>query len=128
MKKRIIRSLLYAVLFMGFSLLTEIVLMVVFRLKVPEDNRILAPALLAVAPTLAAWICRYRGIFVVLALVFSTIVLTLLFTAVFGRITGVSTGLVEPIFVRSLAGFAAGLIAETFSRRQERQRQKSEGE
>jgi len=128
MKKRIVQSLIYAVLFMGLSLLTEIVLMVVFKLKVPEHNRILAPALLAVAPTLAAWICRYRGLSVVLVLVLSTILFTLLFTAIFGRITGISTGLAGPIFVRSLAGFAAALIAGALASRQERKDQKSEGE
>jgi hypothetical protein len=93
------------------SLALEAALMIVGRLKVPQDNAILAPVVLTIPPVLAAWICGYRwpkemGVVAVLLSV-----LTLGFTLLAGRLTGVSTGFLEPIVVRALSGFLAGAFA-----------------
>jgi hypothetical protein len=88
------------------AILAPVVLTV--PLQVPQDNAILAPVVLTVPPVLAAWICGYRRpkAWIIAAALLS--VLTLGFTLLAGRLTGVSTGLVQPIIVRALAGFVAG--------------------
>ncbi|MBI5395614.1 MAG: hypothetical protein HZA91_09995 [Verrucomicrobia bacterium] len=99
-----------AIIYMVVSLAVEAALMVVGHLKVPQDNAILAPVVLTIPPVLAAWICGYRWPkeLVLVAIVLS--VLTLGLTLLAGRLTGVSTGLLEPIIVRAIAGFLAGSI------------------
>ena len=101
----------FALLYMGLSLVVEIFLIVVIRLRVPEDNAKIAPVLLTIPPVLAAWISGFRrpprDLWTVAAL---ASVLTLLVTAVVTRITGINTGLVEPIINRSAAGWLAAVI------------------
>jgi hypothetical protein len=101
----------FAILYTGLSLGVEIVLIVVFRLKVPENNAIIAPIILTMPPLLAGLLSGYRR---PLALLFRvavlTSVLTLLITVVVTRISGISTGLVEPIINRSVAGWLAATI------------------
>ena len=99
-----------AVVYVALSLAVEAALMVVGRLRVPQDNAILAPVVLTVPPLLAAWATgrrRPRDL-VVLAVLLS--VLTLVLTLAAGRLTGVKTGLAEPLIVRAVAGFLAGLV------------------
>lgn len=100
----------YAIVYVGFSLGVEILLMVVFRLQVPRDNAVLTPFVLIIPPGLAAWLCGYRGKKQLLVLWVLTLFLTLLITGVFGRITGVSTGLAAPLIIRTTAGYMALLV------------------
>lgn len=101
----------FAILYVALSMAIEIVLMVVFRLKVPADNARIAPILLTVPPILAAGISGFRRPlrdFWTVALL--SAVLTLVVTIVVTRLTGINTGLAEPIFNRSLAGLLAALV------------------
>lgn len=99
-----------ALVYVALSLAVEAALMIVGRLRVPQDNAILAPVVLTVPPLLAAWATGRRRprTLIVLAVLLS--VLTLGLTLIAGRLTGVSTGMAEPLIVRALAGFLAGLI------------------
>jgi hypothetical protein len=99
-----------AIIYAAVSLAVEAGLIVVGGLRVPQDNAVIAPIVLTIPPVLAAWIAGYRRPkeWVILALLASA--LTLGLTLLAGRITGISTGLVEPIIVRTLAGFLAGAI------------------
>src|SRR5262245_44191218 len=98
----------FAVLYMGLSMGLEIVLIVVFRLRVPEDNKVIAPILLTIPPALAASCSGYRrplkSFLTVAAL---AAILTLVLTLAVNRLTGVTTGVVEPIFNRLAAGWLA---------------------
>jgi hypothetical protein len=100
-----------ALIYVVVSLAVEAALMIVGRLKVPQHNFILAPVVLTVPPLLVAWICGYRcpKELIVVAVLLSA--LTLALTVIFGKLTGVSTGMTEPIIVRSLAGYLAGTTA-----------------
>jgi len=100
-----------AIIYVAVSLAVEAALMVVGHLKVPQHNAILAPVVLTIPPLLVAWICGYRRPKELVAVAVLLSVLTLGLTVTFGRITGVSTGMLEPIIVRTLAGFIAGMIA-----------------
>jgi len=100
-----------AIIYVAVSLAVEAALMVVGHLKVPQHNAILAPVVLTIPPLLVAWICGYRRPKELVAVALLLSVLTLGLTVTFGRLTGVSTGMVEPIIVRTLAGFLAGMIA-----------------
>jgi len=78
---------------------------------VPGDNARIAPVVLTVPPALAAALSGYRRPFEDF-LVIATLaaILTLLITAVVSRLSGVSTGLVEPIINRSVAGWLAATL------------------
>jgi hypothetical protein len=99
-----------AIIYAAVSLAVEAGLIVVGGLRVPEDNAVIAPIVLTIPPVLAAWIAGYRRPkeWIILAILAS--VLTLGLTLLACRITGISTGLAEPIVVRTLAGFLAGTI------------------
>ena len=101
----------FAILYLAVSLAVEIVLIVVFRLRVPQDNRILAPIVLTVPPALTTWIAGYRSPAKLAALTLITALLTLVVTIIVTRITGKNVGLTEPIISRSVAGFLAMAIA-----------------
>jgi hypothetical protein len=100
-----------ALIYVVVSLAVEAALMVAGHLKVPQHNFILAPVVLTVPPLLVAWICGYRRPKELIAVAILLSVLTLALTAIGGKLTGVSTGMTEPIIVRSLAGFLAAIIA-----------------
>jgi hypothetical protein len=108
----------FAVLYTAVSLTVEAILIVVARLKVPEDNALIAPVVLTVPPMLAAAFSGFRhplrDLLTVAAL---ASILTLLITVVVTRVTGVSTGLAEPILNRSIAGWLGALITNRVSRR-----------
>jgi hypothetical protein len=97
----------YAVLYVAVSLITEITLLTIGRLRIPQDNAVLGPVVLSVPPALAAWLFGYRRPRSFLALAGLTAITTLVLTAIAGRLTGVRTGLAEPIVVRTLSGFVA---------------------
>jgi hypothetical protein len=102
---------------MGLSMALEIVLIAVVGLRVPRDNAIIAPLLLTISPVSAAFLSGYLrpkefGLLIVL-----TVVLTILFVLVFSRLTGISTGLLPPIIIRSLAGFLAAAITNRLAPR-----------
>ena len=99
-----------AIIYAAVSLAVEAGLIVVGGLRVSEDNAVIAPIVLTIPPVLAAWIAGYRRPkeWIILAILAS--VLTLGLTLLACRITGISTGLAEPIVVRTLAGFLAGTI------------------
>ena len=100
------RPWVYGLIYMGLSMAIEIVLLVVFRLKIPQDNGIIAPILLIASPILAAWICGYRRPPEMVLAVVITIVFTLLLVMGFGRVTGI----LAPVIIRSTAGFAAAWL------------------
>jgi hypothetical protein len=104
------RTWAFGVIYMALSIAVEVLLIAVAGLKVPDDNAILAPVLLAVSPVLAALIAGYRRPAECLLVMLLTIALTVFFVVVFGRVTGISTGLLAPILIRSLAGLLAALI------------------
>lgn len=76
----------------------------------PRDNAILAPVVLTIPPALSAWICGYRRFKAILVISAWLSALTLILTMVIGKLTGISTGMVEPVFHRGLAGLLAGVI------------------
>jgi hypothetical protein len=96
---------------------TEIVLIVVFRLKVPGDNAIIAPIILTIPPVMAARIAGYRAGRGLFLLAGWTAVLTLGVTLLVTHFTGVSTGLTEPLINRPVAAFLAAVIANRILRR-----------
>jgi len=97
---------------MALSMALEIALIVVGRLRVPQDNAIIAPILLTVSPIAAALICGYRRPGELVLVAFLAVFFTLLFVMVFGRITGISTGIVPPIVIRTLAGLLAAVVTD----------------
>jgi len=101
----------FALAYTGVSLVSEVALIVVGGLKVPEDNAVIAPVILTAPPLLAAWLSGYRRLDDLLAAAVLAASLTLGLTMVAGRVTGVSTGLAEPIAVRLAAGFLACTVA-----------------
>lgn len=101
----------FALLYMGLSMALEIVLIVVGRLRVPDDNAVIAPVLLTVAPLLAAGLSGYRrpaSAFLTVAGLAAS--LTLVLTLGVNRLTGISTGMLEPILNRTAAGWLAAAI------------------
>lgn len=101
----------YAILYTALSMAIEIVLIVVFRLKVPQHNTIIAPIILILPPMLAAWIAGYRSRKEFLVLAGLTAVLTVIVTLTVTHFTGVSTGLREPLINRPIAAFLAAVMA-----------------
>ena len=104
----------FAVFYMAVSMLVEIVLIVGVGWRVPKDNARIAPVLLTLAPVLAAGFSGFRRPlkdFLTVAALAS--ILTLLITIVVSRLSGISTGLIEPIINRSIAGW----LAATFMNR-----------
>ena len=106
-----------ALIYVGVSLVLEAALIVVGGLRVPRDNAILAPVVLTLPPLLTGLTCGYRWPKGVLILAGCLAVLTLGLTLLVGKLTGISTGLVEPLVVRSLAGFLAGVITNRIAAR-----------
>lgn len=102
---------LFAVIYTAISMVTEIILIVVFRLKIPEDNVIIAPIILTIPPLLAARVAGYRMGRGLCLLAILTAVLTLAVTLIVTHFTGVSTGLREPLINRPVAAFLAAIIA-----------------
>jgi hypothetical protein len=103
------RAALYALVYAGLSLGAEVVLLVVFRLRVPQDNRIIAPVVLVAPPVAAAWRAQRRMSAATVALAVLTSALTVVSTVIVTRATGKSVGLLEPMLARPLAGFLAAL-------------------
>jgi hypothetical protein len=81
------------------------------RTSFPQHNAILVLVVLTIPPLLVAWICGYRQPKELVTVAVLLSALTLALTVTFGKLTGVSTGMIEPILVRALAGFLAGTIA-----------------
>jgi hypothetical protein len=106
---------LYAVVYTALSLATEIVLIVVFRLKIPLHNTIIAPIILTLPPMLTAWIAGYRTRREFLLLAGLTAVLTVVVTLTVTHFTGVSTGLREPLINRPIAAVLAAIFANRLS-------------
>jgi hypothetical protein len=110
------RPLVFGATFMALSMAIEIVLIVVGRLRVPDDDATIAPILLIVSPLAAAVICGYRRPAALLTIAVLTVVLTIAAVGVVGRLTGISTGIAAPIVLRTVAGtLAAALTARTIS-------------
>lgn len=102
----------FAIVYTLLSLCIEALLLVVFRLRIPQDNGIIAPIVLTVPPLAAAWCSGFRRPFqdlITVAVLAS--VLTLVVTIIGTRLSGVSTGLLEPIINRFIAGALAAVIA-----------------
>lgn len=104
------RAWFFALVYMMLSIGMEIVLIVIFRLRVPQDNRIIAPVILTLPPVLAAWLCGYRRPGQLVSLALLATLLTVLITVTVNKLTGIKTGLAEPIVNRLLAGFLAGWL------------------
>lgn len=106
----------FAGFYMATSLLVEIFLMVGVGWKVPQDNARIAPVLLTLAPALAAALSGFRRpLKDLLTVVAFASLLTLLITVVVSRLSGISTGLIEPIINRSIAGWLAAAITNRLS-------------
>jgi len=102
---------LFAIVYTALSMATEIVLIVVFRLKIPQHNAVIAPIILSGPPMLAAWFAGYRSRKEFIVLAGLTAVLTLIVTLTVTHFTGVSTGLREPLINRPIAAVLAAVIA-----------------
>jgi hypothetical protein len=104
------KSWAFAIIYMFLSLAIEAAVMILFGLRVPQDVPTLRLVVLTIPPALATWVCGYRKPkeFALLALLAS--VLTAGISMLVGRLTGVSTGMIEPIINRSIAGFLAAEI------------------
>jgi hypothetical protein len=102
---------MFGLVFMALSVALEIFLVVVMRLRAPQDDAIIALILLTVSPIAAALICGYRRPKELIIVSFLAVLFTVLFVMVFGRITGISTGIVPPIVIRTLAGLLAAVVA-----------------
>ena len=100
----------FAVIYMVLSLGVEASLIIFGGLRVPEDNAKIAPVILVLPPILAALLAGYRGRKEFIILVVLTAVFTVAVTLTVNRITGISTGLVEPMINRSIAGFLAAVV------------------
>lgn len=105
------RPLAFAIVYMLISMGTEIVLIAAVGLRIPEDNRFIAPVLLTLPPLLAPLVCGYRRPKGYAVAALSTAVLTVAITRATNVLTGIDTGVVEPIVTRSIAGFLGALIA-----------------
>ena len=95
---------------MALSMLIEIALLVVCKLRIPQDNATIAPILFITSPTIAALLCHYRRPFEFFLLSCLAILFTLFLVFVFSRLTGITTGLLPPVVIRTVAGFLAALI------------------
>jgi hypothetical protein len=51
----------FAIIYTAISMGVEIILIVVFRLKIPQHNAIIAPIILTLPPVLAGWFAGYRA-------------------------------------------------------------------
>jgi hypothetical protein len=100
----------FGLVFMALSMVIEIALIVVFRLRIPQDNAIIAPILLTVSPVAASLLCRYRRAREILLLSCLAVFFTLLLVLVFSRVTGITTGILPPIFLRTAGGLLAAAI------------------
>ena len=100
----------FGVVFMAVSMVIEIALLVVCRLRIPQDNAIIAPILLTASPVIASWLCHYRRVRELILLSCLAVFFTLLFVLVFSRLTGISTGIFPPIVLRTAAGLVAAMI------------------
>jgi hypothetical protein len=117
----------FAVLYMAVSMAMEIVLIVIVGLRVPRDNKVIAPILLTFAPMLAALIGGYRRPKVFAINVVLTAALTLGITLAANALTGIHTGMVEPIITRSLAGLLGAAITNHLASRMQPVRNGGEG-
>lgn len=100
-----------AIIYVVVSLAIEALAMLIGRLSPPRDNAILAPIVLTIPPLVTAWLSGYRHPRALMTVAFSLAALTLLLTVLVNRLTGISTGLLEPLVNRTLAGLAVGLFA-----------------
>lgn len=100
----------FGLVFMALSMVIEIALLVVGRLRIPQDNAIIAPIILTLSPVAAAWFCRYRRAREILLLSCLAVFFTLLLVLVFSRVTHITTGVLPPIFLRTAAGWLAAAI------------------
>ena len=101
----------FALIYTALSMATEILLIVVFRLKIPADNATIAPIILILPPIAAAWIARYRSAKELVILAVLTALLTIVVTLTVTHFTKVTTGLLEPLINRPIAAFLAAIIA-----------------
>lgn len=95
---------------MAVSMVIEIALLVVFRLRIPQDNAVISTIVLTASPVIASWLCHYWRAREVLLLSCLAVFFTLLFVLVFSRSTGITTGILPPIFIRTGAGLIAAMI------------------
>ncbi|MFQ6022584.1 MAG: hypothetical protein ACE5NW_07680 [Acidiferrobacterales bacterium] len=109
---------LFAIVYVALSLGIEASLIIFGGLRVPQNNAQIAPIILTIPPILAALITGYRQLKAFLIIVMLTAVLTLVVTLTFIKITGISTGFVEPIINRSIAGLLAAIITNRLVRKQ----------
>jgi hypothetical protein len=117
----------FAVLYMAVSMAMEIILIVIIGLRVPRDNKVIAPIILTLAPVLAALIGGYRRPNVFAINVVLTAALTLGITLAANALTGIHTGIVEPIISRSLAGLLGAAITNRLASPMKPVRDRGEG-
>jgi uncharacterized membrane protein len=100
----------FAIIYLALSLGFEASLIIFGGLRVPEDNATIAPLILTIPPILAILLAGYRKPKEFVVLVVLTVVLTVAVTLTVNKLSGISTGLLEPIINRSVAGFLAATI------------------
>jgi hypothetical protein len=110
------RASLFTLLYVAISLGIEGSLIILGGLRVPQDNATIAPIILTLPPIFAALLAGYRRRREFIVIVILTAVLTQAITLLYIRLTGISTGLIEPLINRSLAGFLAATITNRAER------------
>jgi hypothetical protein len=95
----------FALLYTGISIAVEVFLLLLAGLRIPDDNLVIAPAVLVVAPLAASGLAGYRGRRLALA-AFLTAAFTLAMSVTFGTFTG----LLAPLLIRPIAAILAAMI------------------
>lgn len=90
--------------------------MLLWGLRVPQDNARIAPVILTIPPILAALASGYRKPKAFVTIVVLTAIITVAVTHAFIKITGISAGLVEPMINRLVAGVLAGFATNRLIR------------
>lgn len=111
------KALKYAFVYVVISLLFELLMIFGFGFRVPQDNATLGPLIISIPPLILALLYGRESKKKFFILLFSTAILTLIITLTFIAITGISTGFVEPIFNRGLAGILAYRLTTRFTRK-----------
>lgn len=93
--------------FGGLMIATEVALLVIFRLQLPQDSGRIALTLFVAVPLPAALVAGFRS-----ARDLATLwPLSVVFTLALSVTAGTAAGLLAPLIIRPLAGYAAGVVA-----------------
>jgi hypothetical protein len=99
-------SVRFGLLFTALSLAFEIAMLAVLRLNIPQDNAVIVPGVLVLAPLATALLMGYRDRTVV-KLVATTAAFTLVASVAIGNVTGI----LGPLTLRPAAGFLSAWVS-----------------